>query len=102
MSRWQSESSSNGGASAADDRVTKQWLSSEKREMLVHYFNHRGDMGVPWQNQPARQEDIRNLDDFDLTRDGHQATSHAYPRREWQDSTDDYQLTTRCSILEAL
>ena len=97
MSRWQSEGY---GASPmrSDDRIfdqSKQWLSSEKRELLIHYFNHKG-MGA---SQQKRQE--ATSDAFVIT--GHHqdypATPHMQPKREWLDPADNYRLVERCGIL---
>ena len=62
-------------------------------------------MGVPQQTQPARQENKPNADarSSDLIKNRDRVTSLTYPKRQWQDSTDDYhQLTTRCGMLGAL
>lgn len=92
MSHWQSEEC---GASP-DDRIvdrSKDWLSSEKREMLVHYFNHKAMI------QRQEKQEVRG--DSDAVTTGHHcypsAVSHVHPKR--LDGADNYQLVERCAII---
>ena len=100
MSRWQSEGY---GASSlrSDDRIfdrSKEWLSSEKREMLVHYFNHKGIAASQQEQQEARG----NSDPIDLVTVVHHqdysAAPHVHQKRERLDPADNYRLVERCGI----
>ena len=88
MSHWQPQplQYSNDAARMSLDNTrdqSKQILSREKREMLVHYFSHRDATSMSQQRHPIRQEH----DEFGLVR-RHQSTPHMIPSSEW--STDYY------------
>lgn len=89
MSHWQPQSfqySSNATRMSHDNTrdQSKQILSRERREMLVHYFSHRDATSMSQQQRhPIRQE----RDDFGLVRH-HRSTPHMLPSSEWP--TDYY------------
>ena len=94
MSRCASEEC---GAASPDDRIfdrSKEWLSSEKREMLVHYFNHKAI------TQQQEQQEVSQASDSDAVTTGHHHYSSApsHPKREWLDAADNYQVVERCDM----
>ena len=92
MSRWSPEEC---GASPmrSDDRIfdrSKEWLSSEKREMLVHYFNHKA--------MAQQEQQVRHDSDVVTTRHHCYFSASSHPKREWLDGADNHQLVERCDI----
>lgn len=105
MSYWQSEPLQYGSSAAcnvirSDENThgpSEQLLSSEKRDMLVHYFSHRGKASVSQHKQPIRQEVRSNMEVGLVTR-RHQnyfCTPHMFPSREWPHPADNYPLVER-------
>lgn len=78
---------------------SRQILSREKREMLVHYFSHRDGTSASHQRQPVRQE----YDEFGLVQH-HQSTPHMLPSREWpidyHPPVQRYQYCHYCAVTQ--